>query len=115
MPPHQHARRRTLALALLAGLTAAPSALAETPYGLVETVVLDATDTPQGNVQLVVDAQYDDTQYGDTQYGDTQYIAFQMRPRRWSMHPKRPRQSPSRLTSRLPRRRLMPLRWPRPW
>ncbi|QDV86599.1 alginate export family protein [Planctomycetes bacterium TBK1r] len=80
MPPHQHARRRTLALALLAGLTAAPAAFAETPHGLVETVVLDATDTPQGNVQLVVDAQYGDEQYDGARYDGAQYIAFQDEP-----------------------------------
>ncbi|WP_286177737.1 alginate export family protein [Rhodopirellula sp. JC639] len=63
MPPYKQARRRAIALALLSGFTAAPAAIAETPGGLVDTVVLDATDAPQGDVQLVADAQYADTPY----------------------------------------------------
>ncbi|WP_233903334.1 alginate export family protein [Stieleria maiorica] len=63
MPPLKQARRRAFALALLAGFAAAPTAMAETPPGLVDTVVLDATDSPQGDVQLVADTQYADTPY----------------------------------------------------
>lgn len=54
MPPLNQARRRSLALVILAGLAAAPAAHAASPYGLEDTVVLDASGAPQGDVQLVV-------------------------------------------------------------
>lgn len=49
-------RRRSLALAILASMTVAPFAIAESPNGLEEAVVVDATGTPLGNVQLVAAA-----------------------------------------------------------
>ncbi len=58
MPHLKKARRRALALAILAGLTAAPSAMADTPFGLEDTVVLDATGAPTGNIELVADNTY---------------------------------------------------------
>ncbi|MCA9137169.1 MAG: alginate export family protein [Planctomycetales bacterium] len=55
MPPLKQARRRSLALAILAGFAAAPAAIAETPNTLVDTVVVDAAGDIRGDVQLVAD------------------------------------------------------------
>ncbi|MCO8125428.1 alginate export family protein [Stieleria sp. TO1_6] len=52
MPPIKQARRRALALAILAGIATAPTALAETPHGLEETVVYDATSAAVASVRL---------------------------------------------------------------
>jgi hypothetical protein len=53
MPPLKQARRHSLALIILAGLASSPAAFGQTDVGLEDTVVLDVTNTPQGNVQLV--------------------------------------------------------------